>query len=89
MYKFLKVFPNGTEKLCARFNSTLDPLYHEYINSCREYKISWKLVDDSGHIRHSEIYDHPPAPSPLVNVSDEDLIAELERRGCAVFKIEK
>ena len=44
MYKFYKVFPNGKEKYCETFNSTLDPEYHAYINWCRENKINWKLV---------------------------------------------
>lgn len=44
MYKFYKIFPNGKEKYCDTFNSTLDPNYHAYINWCRENDIRWKLV---------------------------------------------
>ena len=47
MYKFYKMFPNGKEKYCDTFNSTLDPNYHAYINWCRENKIEWKLVNTS------------------------------------------
>jgi hypothetical protein len=44
MYKFYKVFPNGKEKYCDTFNSTLDPEYHSYINWCKENDMRWKLV---------------------------------------------
>lgn len=44
MYKFYKIFANGTEKYCETFNSTLDPNYHAYINWCRENNVGWKLV---------------------------------------------
>jgi len=44
MYKFYKIFPNGTEKYCETFNSTLDLDYHAYINWCNENNIGWKLI---------------------------------------------
>ena len=51
MYTFYKILHNGKEKYCGKFNSTLDPIYHEYINWCRENDMRWKLVDSSGNIR--------------------------------------
>lgn len=55
MYKFYKIFPNGKEKYCETFNSTLDPEYHAYINWCRENGIDWKLVDSEGIIKHTSL----------------------------------
>lgn len=51
MYKFYKIFSNGKVKYCATFNSTLDPIYHEYINWCRINKIKWKLTTLDGKIK--------------------------------------
>lgn len=50
MYKFYKIFPNGNEKYCETFDSTLDPDYHAYINWCRENNMSWKLVRTSDNV---------------------------------------
>lgn len=47
MYKFYKIFSDGTEKYCDTFNSTLDPGYHGYINWCRENNMRWKLIEVS------------------------------------------
>lgn len=44
MYKFYKIFPNGSKKYCATFESTLDPEYHAYINWCRENEFDWELI---------------------------------------------
>jgi hypothetical protein len=51
MYTFFKIFPNGKEKYCGVFQSTLDPEYHAYINWCRENSIGWKLVGSDGKIK--------------------------------------
>jgi len=47
MYKFYKIFPNGTRKYCDTFNSTLDPEYHAYINWCKENDMHWELIEVS------------------------------------------
>lgn len=44
MYKFYKIFSNGTKKYCETFDSTLDPNYHSYIAWCKQYKINWELI---------------------------------------------
>lgn len=58
LYKFYRLMPSGNWKYSDAFNSTLDPNYHAWINSCRENKQNWKLVstyDDS--IKYHEEYD--------------------------------
>lgn len=51
MYKLYRKLPSGNWKYTATFNSTLDPIYHEYINSFREDKIEWELTDYSGNVK--------------------------------------
>jgi hypothetical protein len=50
MYKFYKIFSNGSKKYCYTFNSTLDPEYHAYINWCKENNIDWEVIDTNTNI---------------------------------------
>ena len=51
-YKFIKILHSGKEKVCATFDTTLDPEYHAYINWCNENGMGWKLVDLEGNIKY-------------------------------------
>lgn len=42
MYYFYKLLPSG-RKYVGKFNSTLDPGYHEYINWCKANNMGWEL----------------------------------------------
>jgi hypothetical protein len=47
MYKFYKIFENGNKKYCDTINSTLDPVYHAYINWCTDNDVKWELIRTS------------------------------------------
>lgn len=54
MYKFYKIFSDGKRKYVGKFNSTLDPEYHAYINWCKENKMDWCLISTyDGKIKYS------------------------------------
>jgi hypothetical protein len=50
-YTFYKQLKSGTWKYCGKFDTTLHPEYHAYINWCRENDYRWKLVDEDGKIK--------------------------------------
>ena len=51
MYKMYKKLWNGKWKYIEKFNSTLDPVYHEIINEFRKTKTEWELRDFQNKVK--------------------------------------